>query len=73
MKVKDLKQENLVGIKIKIPKKFQDDYVGIVTEMYIYSWWNQGIWLKKNMKQERIYPLTMDPKEVLEFTVISGE
>ena len=71
MKIKQLKDINLVGIKIKIPKKYQDSYSGITKEMYLCSWWNKGVWLKKNMDEERIYPLTFktDNKELLEFTV----
>ena len=61
----------LLGLKVKIPKKYQDSYSGITKEMYLYSWWNKGVWLKKNMKEERVDPLTFDTdnKELLEFEV----
>ena len=68
-KIKYLKNVELRGFKIKIPKKYQDSYIGITKEMYLYSWWNKGVWLKKSMKDERIYPLTFDTdsSELLEF------
>jgi hypothetical protein len=69
--IKNLKGE-LLGLKIKIPKKYQDSYMGIKKEMYLYSYWNKGVWLKTNMKKDRIYPLTFetDNKELLEFEAI---
>lgn len=70
MKVKDLKISNLAGIKVKIPKQFEDKYVNVFGEMYLYSFWNAGIWLKRKMSDERIYPLVIELKEVLNFTVI---
>ena len=70
MKVKDLKDVDLVGIKVKIPKKFEDLYQQIKGEMYVYSYWQAGVWFKKSMKEDRIYPLSMEPKELLNFTVV---
>ena len=69
--IKNLKGE-LLGLKIKIPKKYQDSYSGIKKEMYLYSYWNKGVWLKTAMNKDRIYPLTFetDYKELLEFEVI---
>lgn len=69
MKVKDLKIDNLIGIKVKIPKKFEDNYVGIKGELYLYSSWNAGIWFKKDMSDSKILPLSIDPKEILNFIV----
>ena len=67
--IKNLKGE-LLGLKIKIPKKYQD--IGIKKEMYLYSYWNKGVWLKTDMKNDRIYPLTFetDCKELLEFEIV---
>ena len=72
MKVKDLREDiNLQGIKVKIPKEFQHNYLGIKGEMYIYSSWNKGIWLKHSMDDSKIIPLCMhDVKQVLNFTVV---
>jgi hypothetical protein len=69
MRVKDIKTD-LVGTKVTIPKKFEDKYMGIFGKMYIYSYWGKGIWFKKSMKEDRIYPLTMDTKELLNFVVV---
>jgi hypothetical protein len=73
-KIKDLPESvELRGIKIKIPKKYQDSYSGIKKEMYLYSWWNKGVWLKSDMNEDRVYPLTFsrdDCKELLEFECI---
>jgi len=69
MKVKDLKSD-LQGIKIRVPKKYEDTYMGIKGTMYIESWWTQGVWLKKSQTDNRIYPLCMNPKELLEFIVV---
>ena len=46
--------------------------MGIKKEMYLYSYWNKGVWLKTDMKKDRIYPLTFDTdyKELLEFEAI---
>ena len=63
MKLEDLdKQQQLVGLKIKIPKKLQLEH-SIAKEMYICSGWNRGLWLKKKMSEERIYPLTFEKWE----------
>jgi hypothetical protein len=70
MKVRDLKDVDLVGIKVKIPKKFEDTYQQIKGEMYICSYWQAGVWFKKSMKSDRIYPLSMNPAELLNFTVV---
>ncbi|MEK6879105.1 MAG: hypothetical protein AABY22_05825 [Nanoarchaeota archaeon] len=69
MKVKDIKTD-LVGVKIRIPKKFEDTYQGIKGDMFLYSIWNAGVWLKKSMKEDRIYPFCIEPRKVLEFTVV---
>jgi hypothetical protein len=71
MKVKDLpKDTQLVGVKVRIPKQFQAMYSGPKGPMVIFSSWNQGIWLKKSMIDSKIYPLCMDPKNLLDFTVV---
>lgn len=72
MKVKDYKGD-LKGLKIKIPKKFEDNYQQISGTMYLEGVWNVGVWLKKKRSDSRIYPLCIDPKEVLNFTVVKGE
>jgi len=74
MKVKELKGD-LVGVKIKIPKKYQDRYMKIKKEMYLFSWWGKGVWLKNSMKENQVYPLVFNTnnKELLEFTVIKGQ
>lgn len=75
MKIKDLPGTmGLLGVKIKIPKKYEDDYSDIKGNMYIYSHWSKGVWLKKKMDESRIYPLTFnkDLREILEFTVVKG-
>ena len=70
MKLKEIKSDNLVGVKIKIPKKYEDSYQNITGTMYLFSWWQAGVWLKKSMDETRIYPLCIDPKLVLNFTVV---
>lgn len=69
MKVKDLKDQQIYGLKIRIPKKYEDKYAGIKGDMHIVSVWNKGIWLKTKMEDTRIRPLCIDPKLVLNFTV----
>ena len=74
MKIKDIHKDTLLqGTKVKIPKKFQDSYIGISKEMYLYSFWNKGIWLKKSMKDTKIFPLCINPEEVLNFDVLGGK
>jgi hypothetical protein len=59
MKIKDLpKDKQLQGIKIKIPK--DKILEGMKKEMYIYSGWNKGLWLKKKMTDSQIYPFFFD-------------
>jgi hypothetical protein len=69
MKVKDLKTESIYGLKVRIPKKFEDHYQGIKGDMHLLSVWNAGVWMKKKMSDDRMYPLSINPKEVLNFTV----
>ena len=69
MKVKELKGD-IKGIKVKIPKQFEDNYQNIKGNMYLESVWQAGVWLKKSLKEERIYPLCIDPRKVLEFIVV---
>ena len=70
MKLKDYKG-NLVGVKIKIPKKYQIEYTGILPEMYILSNWNKGLWLRQKMSDTRMYPLCLDKvSECLEWTIV---
>ena len=70
MLVRDLKITNLKGIKIRIPAKYQNASSGIFEEMYLEGVWQAGVWLKPNQKTTRIYPLSINPKKVLEFEVI---
>ncbi len=72
MKVKAYKGDNLVGVKIKIPKKYEDEYMGIKGTMILQGVWSAGVWLKKDkdLNSTKIYPLCIDPKEVLNFTVV---
>lgn len=72
MKVKDFKGENLVGLKVRIPKKYEDSYTGIKGDMYLESVWNAGVWLSKNPNatSKKLYPLCIDPKLVLDFTIV---
>lgn len=74
MKIKDLpKNTELGGMKIKIPKKYEDTYQGIKGEMFIFSSWQKGVWLKKKMDADRIYPMQLDKlKDLLEFTIVRG-
>ena len=70
MKLKDYKG-NLVGVKIKITKKYQIEYTGILPEMYILSNWNKGLWLRQKMSDTRMYPLCLDKvSECLEWTIV---
>lgn len=69
MKVKDLKNDDLKGVRVLIPKRFEDEYQGISGKMYLEGIWQAGVWLKKDLKEDRIYPLCIDPKNVLNFTV----
>ena len=65
MKLKDVKGA-LRGTKIRISDK--KDLPS--NEMFIYSAWNKGLWLKKNLKDERIYPYFFeDFKEIEDFEV----
>lgn len=73
MKVKDIPEfRSLTEIKVKIPKKFEDRYMGVYGDMFIYSYWQKGVWFKKRMKDSQVYPLTMEnPKDILEWDVIN--
>lgn len=75
MKIKDLDSSiNLRNIKIKIPEEHKTKCIicGLDTmEVYIYSKWNLGIWVKKNKEDSRIYPLTpIDISQCLEWEVV---
>ena len=72
MKIKDFpKNKELLGVRIKIPKKYSDSYIGIKDKMYIFSSWQKGVWLKKKMSENRIYPLQLDKlTDLLEFEVV---
>ena len=72
MKVKDYKGGNLIGIRVQIPKRFEDDYQNIKGKMYLHGVWQGGVWLKKSLEEDetRIYPLCIDPREVLNFTIV---
>lgn len=55
MKIKDLpKDKNLGGIKIRIPKKYQDKYMKIPKEGYWVSQWNNGIFIRKNKNDKQV-------------------
>ena len=72
-KIKDLANDvSLLGIKVKIPKKYLDGYMGIKKEMRIFSQWNKGVWLKNDMNEGHMYPLTFDTdlKELLDFEIV---
>jgi len=72
-KLKSLdKDVDLVGLKIKVPKKLQLEHNLPKQEMIIYSGWNKGLWLKTKMEDGRIYPLTFKTfKDIGEFEVCS--
>jgi hypothetical protein len=72
MKLKDIpKDADLVGLKIKIPKKIQTKFGLPKKEMFIYSGWCKGLWLKATMEDGRIYPMTFETyKDLEEFEVI---
>jgi len=72
-KLKNLdKDVDLVGLKIKVPKKLQLEHSLPKKEMFIYSGWNKGLWLKEKMDNERIFPLTFNTfKDIGEFEVCS--
>lgn len=71
MKVKDLPPDTPVeGVLVKIPKDKEDTYGEISGNMYLYSSWHSGVWLKKNMDEDRIYPLCVDPQEILDWEVV---
>jgi len=60
-KLKDLpKDTQLCNLKIKIPKKIQISQSIPSSIMIIYSGWNKGLWLKKNINDEQIYPLCFE-------------
>lgn len=72
MKVKEL-QRPLSGTKVKIPRKDMhlSALAGLMKdEVYIRSFWEKGIWVKEDLKSERVFPLCVDPKEVLEWDVV---
>ena len=72
MKIRDLpKNSTLRGVKFKLPTG---------EEVYWYSQWGYpdggaGIWYKKDMKEARVYPFSIDELiEALEYEVVdSGE
>lgn len=63
MKWKELPKDiNIGGLILHVPKRYQLDQ-GIPHErMYVFSGWFRGLWLKADPCQDRIYPLTVDPK-----------
>jgi len=72
MKLKELdKNQQLVGLKIKIPKAMQLEQ-GLKKEMFIYSGWNRGLWLKKEMTDERVYPFTFEKFKDIENYEVKG-
>jgi len=74
MKVKDLpKDRPLNGIKVKIPSKFRYHLTlaGLMKdEVYIRSTWERGVWVKEDLAASRMFPLCIDPKEVLEWKCV---
>jgi len=74
MKIKDLPQDvNLRGVKFIIPKGHPECPM---IKGYWYSQWGYengkaGVWVKKSMEEDRVYPLFLDSlKQALEFEVI---
>lgn len=73
MLVKELKTDNLVNIKVKIPERFKKECLlsGLSTnEVYLVSSWFRGIWVKQEINSSRIYPLCISPDLVLEWEVV---
>lgn len=72
MKVKDYDCQ-LSKLKVKIPDKYKHDciLIGLKTqEVYIISQWFKGIWVKPDLKSERMYPLQIPPCTILDWDVI---
>lgn len=66
MKIKDFPPfTNLRGVKIKTPEG---------DEMYWYSQWQKGVWLKKSMDDDKVIPYTMiNVREALNWEVIDSK
>ena len=73
MKIKELsKDENLVGLTIKLPKALRVKEGIPKGKMIIKSGWNKGLWLSTG-KSDRIYPLFFDTfKDIEELEVIKS-
>jgi hypothetical protein len=72
MLVKDLSGD-LSQIKVKIPNKYKHEIstCGLKTnEVYLYSSWFSGIWVKDDLSSDRVYPLSIFPSEVLDFEIV---
>lgn len=63
-KIKDLdSNQNLGGIKFRYP--------GDNNIYYWHSQWQKGVWGKKDLNSEQVFPLFVeDLKEALEWTVV---
>ena len=74
MKVKDLPKDRPInGVKVKIPHTFRHHLAmaGLMKdEVYIRSTWERGVWVKEDLASSRMFPLCIDPKEVLEWKCV---
>ena len=77
MKVKDLDPEtNLQDIQVRVPEGHEDTYpfedrIGYWRGQWGYSDGKAGVWLKRSLDEDRIYPVCIDNlKETLEWEVI---
>jgi len=74
MKLKELDSAtNIQTIKVRIPIEFMPKTIGTgltSREVYIFSQWFSGIWVKTDLSSQRMYPLQINPSEVLEWEIV---
>lgn len=75
MKVKELDGNIDIGsIKVKIPNDiFLEKCMscGLKSKkVYVISSWGSGVWVKEDLKSERIFPLQISAPSILEWDVV---
>lgn len=74
MKVKDLPGDrSLASVKVRIPDKLKPEAFlsGLhIMEVYVYSQWAKGVWVKPDLQSSRIYPICIPLEQVLEWEIV---
>ncbi len=75
MKLKDLPENvPIASVKVKIPEELHKEAIlsGLpVMEVYIYSNWMSGVWVKTDLKSSQIYPICgVRPSTILDWEIV---